>query len=66
MTLVHFVCGVSYFDFICMSLKANELLKKGAFGYDMKYTKMNKWSIEDSSSHNDLRGYISLVPTYID
>ena len=35
--------------------------KKDAFGYDMKHTKMDDLSREDSSPHNDLRGYISLV-----
>ena len=36
--------------------------KKDAFRYDMKYTKMNEWYREDSSSHSDLKGNISLVP----
>ena len=40
--------------------------KKDVFGYDMKHTKMNEWSREDSSPHSDLRGHISLVSTYID
>ena len=39
--------------------------KKGVFGYDMKHTKMNEWSREDSSPYSDLRGHISLVSTYI-
>ena len=38
----HLVCGVSYFDFICTGLEVNQMPKKGAFGYDMKHTKMNK------------------------
>ena len=66
MTPGHFVCGVSYFDFIYTSLEVNNMPKKGAFGYDMKHTKMNEWSKEDSLPHSDLRGHISLVPTYID
>ena len=40
--------------------------KMGVFGYDMKYTKINEWFRKDSSSHSDLKGHISLVPTYID
>ena len=35
--------------------------KKGAFGYDMKHTKMNEWSEEDSSSHSNLRRISHLV-----
>ena len=66
MTPSHLVGGESYFDFICTSLEANYMPKKGAFGYDMKHTKMNEWSREDLSPHSDLRGHISLIPTYID
>ena len=66
MTLGHLVCGVSYFDFICTGLEANWMPKKDASRYDMKHTKMNEWFKEDSSTHSDLRGHISLVPTYID
>ena len=62
----HLMCGVSYFDFICIGLEANQMPKKGAFGYNIKYTKMNEWSKEDSSPYSDLRGHISLVSTYID
>ena len=62
----HLVCGVSHFDFICTGLKVNKMPKNGAFGYDMKHTKMNEWSRENSSPHSDLKGHISLVPTYID
>ena len=40
--------------------------KKGAFGYDMKNTKMNDWSRKDSSPYSDSSEHISLVPTYID
>ena len=61
MTPGHLVCGVSYFDFICTGLKENQMPKKDSFRYDMKHTKMNKWSREDSSSHSDLKGHISLV-----
>ena len=60
MTPGHFVCGVSYFDFIYTVLEVNQMPKKGAFGYDMKNTKMNDWSRKDSSSHSDLRGHIHL------
>ena len=42
MTLGHLVCGVAYFDFICTGLEVNHMSKKGAFRYDMKYTKMNE------------------------
>ena len=66
MTPCHLVYGVLYFDFICKGLEANQMPKKGAFEYDMKHTKMNGWSKEDSSPHSDLRGHISLVQTYID
>ena len=66
MTSGHLMCGMSYFDFICTSLEANQRPKNGVLGYDMKHTKMNEWSKEDSSSHSDLRGHISLVSTYID
>ena len=65
MTPGHLVCGVSYFDFIYMGLKANQMPKKGVFGYDMQRTKMNESFKKDSSSHSDLRGHISLIPTYI-
>ena len=40
--------------------------KRGAFGYDIKHSKMNEWSKKDSSPYSDLKGYISLIPTYID
>ena len=49
-----------------MGLEANQIPKKGAFGFDMKYANMNEWFRKDSSSYNDLKGHISLVPTYID
>ena len=62
----HLVCGVSCFDFIYTDLEANQMPKKSAFEYDMKHTKMNEWSREDSSPHTDLTRHISLVPTYID
>ena len=62
MTPGHFVYGMSYFNFIDMSLEANQMPKEDAFGYDMKHMKMNEWFREDSSSHSDLRGYILLVP----
>ena len=42
------------------------MLKNDVFGYDMKHTKMNECFREDSLLHSDLRGHISLVPTYID
>ena len=54
------MCGMSYFDFICTSLEANQRPKNGVLGYDMKHTLMNEWSKEDSSSHSDLRGHIHL------
>ena len=53
-------------DFICTSLEANQMPKKGAFRYEMKHAKMNEWSEEDLSPYSDLKGYISLVTTYID
>ena len=63
MTPDHLVYEVSYFDFICTGLEANQMPKKGAFVYDMKHIKMNEWFREDSSPHSDLKGYISFVPS---
>ena len=59
MTPSHFLCGMSYFDFICTGLEANQMPKKDALGYDIKHAKMNEWSREDSSHQNDIKGYIS-------
>ena len=59
--LGHLVCGVSYIDFICTGLEANQIPKNSAFGYDMKHMKMNEWSRDDSSPYSDLKGHISLV-----
>ena len=56
------MCGLSYFDFICTGLEANQMLKNDAFRHDVKHMKMNEWYIEDSPFHSDLRGYISHVP----
>ena len=63
MTLGHLVYGMSYFDFICTGLEANQMPKNDALGYGIKHRKMNEWSREDSSPHSDLRGYISFVPS---
>ena len=41
--------------------------KKYAFGYGIKHMNMNEWSRENSTFHNDLKGYIShLFLAYID
>ena len=64
MTPGHLVYRVSYLDFICMSLEANQMPKKGIFGYDMKHTKMNEWSREDSSPHSDLMGHLNFSNLY--
>ena len=39
---------MTYFDFICTSLKVLQMPKKGAFKYDMNYAKVDVWFREDS------------------
>ena len=58
----HLVCGESYFDFICTVWRRTRYLKRVFF----RHTTMNEFSKKDWSPHSDLRGHISLVPTYID
>ena len=39
----HLIYELSYFDFICTGLEANQMPKKDAFGYDMKHAKIDEW-----------------------